>query len=220
MTVVGIVVVVLMEFRFGFIKDSPDFLHRWQTLAAGLIALLGAAWTVHTMQRKEREEQKRKQKAAKFPLGNALTEVCGYSREGMSYLVDLKERQGEFNKELSRETIEALKDVTEWFEGDESIAAGVIGPKYQLCRARSQSSVGRPKDEYRYEVICDFAELHALASRLFVLSRDEKKQIVTGEVSLQEIFSAVGIEGEKLLQWYEQKSVREYVTRTYEDKVR
>lgn len=209
------VAALLAELEFGWFKALSGFLFKWQTLTAGLIAISGAFFTVRAMRRKEGEEQKRKQRAAIFPLGNALSEVCRYSQSGMAYLIALGMKPSEFDETLSQETIEVLKEITEWFEGDEGIATGVIGPKYQLCRARSESNVGRPTDDYRYEVICDFAELHALASRLFSLSRGKKEQITTGDVSRQEIDTALFDADRGLHQWRTQENVRAFLDRRY-----
>lgn len=207
----GAVAALLAEFKFGWLKT----LNEWQTLAAGLIALSGAALTIRAIRRKEGEEQKRKQRAAIFPLGDALSEVCSYSQSGMAYLIALGEKPSEFDEELSQGTIEVLKEITEWFEGDEGIATGVIGPKYQLCRARGQGSVGRATEEYRYEVICDFAELHALASRLFDFSRGKKGQTTTGEIGRHEIDTALFKPDRGIYKWREQNDVQAFLDRKY-----
>ncbi len=209
------VAALLAEFEFGWLKALPGFLFKWQTLAAGLIAISGAFWTVRAMRRKEGEEQKRKQRAAIFPLADALSEVCRYSQSGMAHLIPSGMKPSEIDEPLSQETIEVLKEITEWFEGDEGIAAGVIGPKYQLCRARSQGNVGRPTDDYRYEVICDFAELYALASRLFSFSRGENEQIKTGDFSRHEIDDALFNADRGVYQWRQQDDVQAFLDRKY-----
>ncbi len=209
------VAAVLAGFEFGWLKALPGFLFKWQTLAAGLFAISGAFWTVHTMRRKESEEQKRKQRAAIFPLADALSEVCRYSQSGMAHLVAVDMAPRGFDEVLSPETIEVLKEVTEWFEGDEGIATGVIGPKYQLCRVRSKGNVGEATSDYRYEVICDFAELYALASRVFSLSRGEKEQITTGDVSRQEIDAALFDADRGIYQWRRQEDVQAFLDRKY-----
>lgn len=209
------VAALLAEFEFGWLKAFPDFLFKWQTLAAGLIAILGALGTIRAMRRKEREEQKRKQRAAIFPLADALSEVCRYSQSGMAHLVAVDMAPRDFDEVLSPETIEVLKEVTEWFEGDEGIATGVIGPKYQLCRARSKGNVGEATSDYRYEVICDFAELYALASRLFSFSRWKKEQITTGKVSRQEIDTALFDPDRGVHQWSRQENVQAFLDRRY-----
>ncbi len=202
------VAALLAEFEFGWLKAFPDFLFKWQTLAAGLIAISGTFLTVRAM-------RKRKQRAAIFPLSDALSDVCRYSQSGMAHLIPSGMRPSEIDEPLSQETIAVLKEFTEWFEGDEGIAAGVIGPKYQLCRARSQGNVGRPTDDYRYEVICDFAELYALASRVFSLSRGEKKQITTGDVSRQEIDTALFDPDRGVYLWRRQDDVQAFLDRRY-----
>lgn len=196
-------------------RSIVDFLHKWEALTAGLVAFLGAVLTIHAMRRKSDEEQKRKQRAALFPLGDALSEVCHYSRQGMSHLINLDGSQSSFNEEIPRAHFEALKDIAEWFEGDESKAAGVIGPKYQLCRARVRGDVGRNHSNYRKEVICTFAELHALAGRLFDLSRNIDEPIIIGDVSRQEIDEACFDAGLGLFQWRSRADVQDFLNQRY-----
>lgn len=211
-------VLAVFEFDlFNYLFDLFRYLKEWQTLTAGLIALFGAAWTVHTMRKKDGEEQKRKQRAAKFPLGEALSDVVDFSENGMVYLIKSSAQKSEFNEALSRETIEALKGVAEWFEGDVSIAAGDIGPKYQLCRARIQAKyVARTNSKHmKNTVICDFAELYALANRLFEFSRGKTDQAETGDFSRREINQVLFDVEKGTFQWGQQPQIKSFLDKKY-----
>lgn len=207
-TLGAVVALVFCQALSGFLKD-------WQTLLAGLLALAGAWMTIRQMRKSSEDERARKQRAALFPLGNALSEVCSYARNGMSYLIELEERESSFDEAISRETIEALQGIAEWFEGEVSQAAGVIGPKYQLCHARGHGDVSGQNDYYRIGVILDFAELHALASRLFDLSRAKSDSAEVGPLTQQEIFSSFGVSDNVLWRFREREDVGKLVLERY-----
>jgi len=195
---------------------TGDMAGNWAAFAGtglgAMITVMGVAWLDA---RKGNTEQKRKQRAAIFPLGNALSEICKYSRRGMVYHVEIMENSENFSEEIPESVINAIKEVTEWFDGDEGVAAGAIGPKYQLCKARSEGAFSRHHDTVRIELVCDFAELHVLAGRLFDLSRGIDEPLKTGVITRKEIRNAFGISDNVIFPWSQSELVNAHLERRY-----
>ena len=207
---IGMLVIAANEGLIGEIST-------WQTMIAGFLALLGAGLTIRAMGNRDREELIRKQRAAKFPLAEALSEVCRYSEKGISYLTSTTKRKSEFDERLSSDALEAIKEIAEWYDGSVGEAAGVIGPKYQLCRARSHGDIGGLDEHWRLTVIVNFAELNALSNRLFSFSRNRSDVAKTGEFEWKEIRPAFAGDITALYSWLEKEEVAGFMRHQFSD---
>lgn len=216
-----IIATAILSFICGFIiggteDDFITFMKDWETLVAASLALFGAALTIHEMQSKRNEERKSKQRAALFPLADSLNSVCDYAQDAMTLLMSKSETKNTLPAQIPEITIQNLREITEYYEGDISEATGRIGPKYQLCKARFKSIQEAPTSSMRNDVICDYAELYILASRLLDFSRTEKEATTLEKITLSEICNAFRIKRCNFY-WPEIPNNRKWLEEIYQD---
>jgi len=207
------IVIAILALLFGgvFYLEYPNVvcvIKEWQTLIAGLLALFGAALTVHVMQAQRREQRRSKQRAARFSLSASLVEICDISKAGISYLREQVPKKptskyaGEeddnlllpidgFSNRISDIAFNNLKEIAEHFDNEVSIAIEKIGQKYQLCIARTENRDLLKNEKMRYEIICDFADLHARANRLFLFSWGEVNTVDISPLQYEEIVDLI-----------------------------
>jgi len=75
-----------------FAKAVGDFLLAWQTLIAGLLALLGAWLTVRALQNQARQDAERKARAARVMLPATLDALILYSIDSVRWLDSIREK--------------------------------------------------------------------------------------------------------------------------------
>jgi len=210
----------ILSFILGIVTafDAPTFienLKHWETIIAGWLALLGAAITITTMKIQNLERQKSKQRAARFSLAYSLSNVCNFSSNGISFCLD-DNRPVVFEDSLTPETLQNLKSITEHYDNNISEAVGLIGPKYQLCLARSEDGSAFIKEnDLINELVLNFAELHALSTRLFDFSRGEAERVETGNITQNEIYSAISSSDKHNFNWRTRQENQELIARRY-----
>jgi hypothetical protein len=180
----------------AFFIAAPGFFSNWQTLIAGLLALIGAGWTVRNIRRQieqtddlERKRQQRDERAARAALPLALNELTQYCDDCIRLLVRyVPAKRGE--SEIVEPTLSApaVPDgIISTFQAiarneDTGIANEVAGvlSRLQIQSARLRGLVlrsiaeGRGRMSFQEGCYCifDAADLHAHANRLFGYPRD------------------------------------------------
>ena len=209
----GIVLALVGVQTDWFSSMSTEMWSFGGSLIGASITVMGAYWL---WTRQAANERERKQRAALLPLADTLTEICRYASSGMMHWIAIEEHESSFDEALSRETVEVLQGVAEWFDGNISRAAARVGQKYQLCRARGCRDFENQDEHFRIGVVLTFAELNALAVRLFSFARADSDDVEMGPITQTEICSVFGgSSGNDLWAWYQRTEVMEIVRQEY-----
>jgi len=86
-------------------KTVGDFLLNWQTLIAGLLALLGALLTILLLRNQAREAAERKSRGARVMLPAALDTLTGYVIDSVRWLDSVREKADLSEKGAYRHSI-------------------------------------------------------------------------------------------------------------------
>jgi hypothetical protein len=174
---------------------APEFFYNWQTLIAGVLALLGAGWTVRSIRRQikqtddlERKRQQRDERAAKAALPLALSELAQYCGDCIRLLVKYAPGKGTADivmTDLSAPRvpdgiINALQAITRNEDAGIGDQATAVLSKLQVQSARLRGLImrsvaggsGRMSISEGCDCIFDAADLHAHTTRLFAYARD------------------------------------------------
>ncbi len=172
-----------------------DWLKDWQTLTAGIIALAGAGWTVRTISRQIKIQEKQhsnilKNKAwsAQAHLPDALLSLTGYIKEATRSLL------GEAKKS-PRPPIEAmaeLKMIIEHVEPKSAERIFKIIINYQVQNARLGCFLdgGKKKVEIP-EHLYDLALLQALVNSLVGFAHGEQETGPDAEITQDKVVDAL-----------------------------
>jgi hypothetical protein len=170
-------------------------LSNWQTLIAGILALVGAGWTVRLIRAQIRQtadmetnRRIREELAARAVLPMALAALGQYARDCIKILVIFVPGSGEqpavtdslAAPRIPEGVIGPLQAVARFAEPPIRNQISVLLAKLQLQEGRLQSLVTRTIEAMpeRMSVnegedsIIDAADLHACAGRLFAYARD------------------------------------------------
>lgn len=74
------------------LMTSYKFIYDWQTLIAGVFALVGAIVTVRALRKQAREEVERRARAVRVMLPAALDALIAYSIESLRWLESIREK--------------------------------------------------------------------------------------------------------------------------------
>jgi len=166
-------------------------LYNWQTLIAGLLALIGAAWTVKQIrtqieQANDLEENRRlrEERAAKAVLPLALSEICQYARDCLHLLARyvpatdaVPDVRADVNvPRIPTNVIETLQACARF--ADEDIVNQIAGllSKLQVQYARLEGLIARSVGSIMHaregiDAMVDAADVYAKASTLFEYGR-------------------------------------------------
>ena len=202
---------------YHYAKSALLFVNYWQTLLAGLLALLGAWWTVGKISDQikqaadfERDRHIREERAARIVLPLALSELAQYAVDCIKLLQPFAPVTGEGPQIEPGTTAPRIPDgILEPMQASARFAeaniADEIGGLVAWLQAQHsrlegliQRAAGRPgKDIWNAEAIgaiMDAAEVHARCGKLFpysrVLSPDPK---LTFQKQLQTALFVAGI---------------------------
>jgi hypothetical protein len=169
----------------------------WQTLIAGLLALIGAWWTIRAMNRHAQEGGLRKARAARALLPATLMAVIRYAAVSVRWLESVKEKatfteQGQYgNQSVSVNTwprpdpgfIHELVQCVEYFDGAHSSYTSELLSQIQIQQARiaelhdyfaDPPHHGRTRSGLRRDIhkfMADSVKIAALANQLFPYAR-------------------------------------------------
>jgi hypothetical protein len=175
------------------------FLNQWQTLVAGLLALIGAWWTVRKIRDQirqtadlENDRRIREERAARIVLPLALSEITQYSIDCMRFLQPFAPVIGKAPQVLPGMVIPRIPPgILEPMQASarfadinvaESIGGTIAWLQVQHARLESliQRAAGRiGQDIWTAEAIgaiMDAAELYVRCTRLFPYSRGSKPE--------------------------------------------
>ncbi|OFW89116.1 MAG: hypothetical protein A3J37_05620 [Alphaproteobacteria bacterium RIFCSPHIGHO2_12_FULL_45_9] len=182
------------------ISKNLDFttFSNWQTLLTGVLALLGAWWTVNTMQKQMHEEKTRaddalyrRSLAYRSKMPDALIEISAYTKGCFKYL-----HQGApFLPEKPLNGITILKEAIEFTDNESALIIYELVSFYQKYNSRIAhflESRDRSKDDLIYDTIM----LNCMAIGIFNYARNIEKTIqgspITREAMLRSIVDLVG----------------------------
>jgi hypothetical protein len=189
--------------------DVYKFLLDWQTLAAGLLALLGAWLTVRQIRRQIAQVdtaaealRKRSETAAKAVLPLALSEVSGYASRCMLLLGKLIETPGtKISSDCSapalpQEVISTLQDCVRYANDDIQKKIAVLLGKIQVQRARLIYYIETNRGEEApigegAERIIDAADVYACNDTIYSYGRDIEG--VRERASPEKLYSAFSL---------------------------
>lgn len=132
------------------------FIHHWQTLIAGLLALIGAGATVYMMRKQiramtqeSRDLRERKLLAARAVMPADLSEICAYTErcaalidEALHYYDEHREPPPNLKAPTLPERVPAnLQSLIEQFDDGNAHAVADLISCYQVQRARLQGAL-------------------------------------------------------------------------------
>ncbi len=163
----------------------------WQTLIAGLIALLAALLTIRAMRLQAKGDQERhldlldrKEMASRARMPDALSGMGEHVRRIGSYLA------GEVAElpDTPINSISALKEVIEHIDNDAAQRTFELVSWYQVLRARVSSDAATLREE---ETLYDLVLLQAYVNSLYDYARNEKPKGPNSDPSVEEMSNAV-----------------------------
>lgn len=174
------------------------FLDRWQTLIAGILATVAAAWTIHLLRRQirdQRKEFKREKKrlkdtatsqnwAARAHLPDALSDICAYAAS--CYQQVFAENRGNQLPSVPREAIASVKAAIQYADPISAKALYELVVHFQIHNSRLQSRNGRQLEIEFAQMGYDSVVLQCYCNRLFEYGRNEEK-VVTKPVLTHEM---------------------------------
>ena len=145
-------------------------------------------------QEAQKKDRENKLKRALIFLPNALNDICTYANENMATIresVDGSKSKEGFPPKLPDNVLEKLASIAEYSEGGEREAIMEMSRHYQVCYARGRSHYRNGVtairgDSSQYGMLCDFADLHSFAIRLFDFAREQESDIRKGKITLKE----------------------------------
>lgn len=196
--------------------DGESLLYRFQSLIAGIMALLGAGLTVHyigkqirQVDRLEEDRRGRRNLADRAMLPGALSQLCGYADRSVAFLrsipVTIKEGHYEVGLPakpvpiIPSEVLIVFRSFIETGDGDASMSLARIMRHLQVLDARLR---GLAQDEfpdnvsnvtaqpYLLAVIVDALELLTRCNNAFGFARFETESI-PADITLEMLSNAV-----------------------------
>jgi hypothetical protein len=177
------------EMQYSLNSDLAKFLYDWQTLIAGILALIGAAWTVMGIRAQIRQtneiakdERDRDEFASRAVLSLALSQMTAYSQSCIKFI---KEKQTETIAvdedlpTLEGDIVPRLQECARYTNKDIASKIWILLNVLQVQQARFYELVRRRAGE-RLTVnevrdnSLDAADLHAKTAELFAYARDEE----------------------------------------------
>jgi hypothetical protein len=151
-------------------------LDKWQTLIAGILALIaggGAIWSVLVQTRSQREEHndllKRKRFAARAQMSDTLSALAEFVRQCVEYLDGRRENA----PERPTDAITVLKSAIEFVDTQPSKKIFELVSFYQVHNARLFSDRQRGRTEAAAaQAYYDAAKLYFYVDRLFDYARN------------------------------------------------
>ncbi len=212
-----LVIKILISNVVSIMCDWINFLYEWQTLVAGLIALIGALGTIAIVKHqinleKERYLNDRKSKmfAARAALPDALSEICKYAKHCVEYhsnsLLAHFEIEAVPNTTivLTKPPFEAANSIKESIEYLDPVSAKKMFELlvfFQIHNARLTEN-----DQSRETIdqfIFDAIKLYALSERLFPYARMIEDSAPDTELDKERIESYIFF---NLIAWSDWKS--------------
>ncbi len=183
-----------------YISDSFSYIIvlalEWQTLIAGLIALVAAMWTIRTMRRQALDEDgrhkdlmRRKKMAARARMPDALSEVSRYVKEMGCHLL-LAGSEGAIGKKPSPPIagINSLQQVIEHIDNEAAERTFELVSWYQVQRTRTADGID---PLLAVQPIYDLVLLQAYVNSLFDYARNEDSAEPITMLSIPEMFNAI-----------------------------
>lgn len=170
-----------------------DWLYRWQTLIAGILAVLVGSGTIFYLRQQikqtndaSEETRKRKDVAARALLPHALDDIDDYALRCIKILLPLTEGEKPGSASIAcplppRDALIAIRDAVEYANEKTTPALAALAAWTQVQAARVRDGCNKYNEEsgeigklLRLEIrgyIADTVELHARAGSLFDYSR-------------------------------------------------
>jgi hypothetical protein len=175
----------------SLLSASYNFTKDWQTLIAALIALAAAVWTIREMRRQSQMDDqrhkdtiRRKKKAARARMPNALSEVCAYARESGLYLT---QRRTDLPSAPTRAII-TLQEAIEYIDDSAAERVFELVSWYQVQSTRISGNHDITNNSEHYY---DATLLHAYANSLFQYARDEVSEVNANSPPQKEMDTAM-----------------------------
>lgn len=177
------------------INSFVGFLYHWQTLVAGLLALLGAFITVYVIRQQIDNQKtqyhdaiKRREWAARARMPDALSEICRYTEDATAIINNTNINM----PQLPEHGISELKSVIEHIEQNASRRVFKLLSHYQVQQSRlarflEERSTGRINAIESRERLYDIAILRALTNSLYDYARDQVQTGPDNELSRADI---------------------------------
>lgn len=172
-------------------------IQEWQTLIAGLFALVGAALTVLFLRRQISQQQdhfdhanRTLELAARVRLPHALSAFCDYTEQVAAMLIGPEQRW----IEPPKEAMDALYHVIQYVEPKAATQIGNILRHHQIQLSRLRDSVKRGEnfDEFeRDSRLYDIVEMRAYVNSLFEFARGEEEIGPEEGLTKEDMFSAL-----------------------------
>jgi hypothetical protein len=175
--------------QYSIDSDLARFLHDWQTLLTGVLALIGAAWTVmgiraqiHQTQEIAKDEREREEFAARAVLSLALSQLINYAQGCLHFIKDKQTDTISGDEDLptlEEGVVPSLQDCARYTNKDIASKIWTLLSNLQVQQSRfrdlADSRTGRSLSEN--EVLTnslDAANLYAKTAELFHYARDEE----------------------------------------------
>lgn len=140
---------IMIYVLIAILNDSIDFLgreltiHNFQSLIAGVLALIGAGWTVRALDRERRDHILRKSTASRSAMPFALSAICDYAEAYIEYAAMLlcgrpisELEEAARSIEASQEAIDLLKNCIEYEDKEwRSVITKLLG-ELQVAESR------------------------------------------------------------------------------------
>lgn len=158
------------------LENSLETIKEWQTLISAGLALLAALGTILVMycqsldeKKRHKEERKKKEFASRTQMSDALSEMCGYSRNICGYLLDSDTEL----PSVPSGALAVLKQVIEHIDVLAAQRVFELVTHYQVQRSRIAGRTSPLQEFQRLEYLYDAILLHAYTDSLFNYARNE-----------------------------------------------
>ena len=173
-----------------------QFVFDWQTLMAGLLALVGAAatvWVIRTQIDDEHERHKdaiyRKSLVARAQMPDALSELSHFTED----CVIEYDRKTKAPTNRRSGAVDVLKNAIEFIDNTTALEVFDLVSFYQVHNARLYSSIGSRGGIMDSDRLYDTTKLRCLTDRLFSYARNEVKIASNGKPTRAEMMTALKV---------------------------
>ncbi|MGE0255758.1 MAG: hypothetical protein AB7N54_16640 [Alphaproteobacteria bacterium] len=181
----------LIEYDCEQFLEILCLVYDWQTILAGIFAVVAAGFTVVQLrrqlaaeERRHREMRESKAWAARARLPDALSAVVEYSEQASRFIVGLRKDMPESPDAY----IQEIKESIEFLPPDAAGSLFSVAVFFQIFNSRIREPTDSPL--WEIERLYDSAKLRCISERIFPFARKEG-EIPTTEITQDDMKSAL-----------------------------